>query len=33
MTLNHIGYRLQLSKISFCSEAGEHVVVNECGDT
>jgi hypothetical protein len=32
MILNHRGYRLQPSKI-FRSEAGEHVVVNECGDT
>jgi hypothetical protein len=25
--------RLQPSKVSFRSEAGEHVVVNACGDT
>jgi hypothetical protein len=30
--LNHRGYRLQPSKI-LRSEAGEYVVVNECGDT
>jgi hypothetical protein len=33
MILNHMGYILQPSKVSFRSEAGEHVVVNECGDT
>jgi hypothetical protein len=33
MILNHWGYRLQHSNVSFRSEAGEHVVVNECGDT
>jgi hypothetical protein len=33
MILNHRGYRLQTSKVSFHSEAGEHVVVNECSDT
>jgi hypothetical protein len=33
MTLNHIGYRLQHNKVSFRSKAGEHVVVNACGDT
>jgi hypothetical protein len=32
MILNHRGYKLQHSKI-FRSEVGEHVVVNECGDT
>jgi hypothetical protein len=32
MILNHGSYKLQHSKI-FRSEAGEHVVVNECGDT
>jgi hypothetical protein len=33
MILNHRGYRLQPNKVSFFSEAGEHVVVNEYGDT
>jgi hypothetical protein len=33
MILNQRGYRLQPNKVSFCSEAGEHVVVNECDDT
>ena len=33
MILNHRGYRLQPNKVSFRSEAGEHVVVNECDDT
>jgi hypothetical protein len=33
MILNHRGYRLQPNKISFCSEAREHVVVNECDGT
>jgi hypothetical protein len=33
MILNHRGYILQLNKVSFRFEAGEHVVVNECGDT
>jgi hypothetical protein len=33
MILNQRGYRLQPNEVSFCSEAGEHVVVNECDDT
>jgi hypothetical protein len=33
MILNHRGYILQPNKVSFHSEAGEHVIVNECGDT
>jgi hypothetical protein len=33
MILNHRGYMLQPSKVFFCSEAGEHIVVNVCGDT
>jgi hypothetical protein len=33
MVLNHRGYRLQPNKVSFRSEADEHVVVNGCGDT
>jgi hypothetical protein len=33
MFLNHRGYRLQPSKLSFHFKAREHVVVNECGDT
>jgi hypothetical protein len=33
MILNHMGYRLQPSKVSIHSKEGEHVVVNECGDT
>jgi hypothetical protein len=32
MILNHRGYSLQPSKV-FHSEAGEHVVVNECSET
>jgi hypothetical protein len=33
MILNHRGYRLQPNKVYFHSEAGKHVVVNECSDT
>jgi hypothetical protein len=33
MILNHMGYRLQPSEVSFHSEAEEHVAINECGDT
>jgi hypothetical protein len=33
MILNHRGYKLQPSKVSIHSKEGEHVVVNECGDT
>jgi hypothetical protein len=33
MILNHRGYRLQPSKVSFRFETVKHVVVNECDDT
>jgi hypothetical protein len=33
MILNHMGYRLQPSKVSIRYKEGEHVEVNECGDT
>jgi hypothetical protein len=33
MILNQRGYRLQPNEVYFHSEAGEHVVVNECDDT
>jgi hypothetical protein len=33
MILIHRGYKLQPNKVSFRSEAGDHVVVIECGDT
>jgi hypothetical protein len=33
MMLNQRGYRLQPSKVPFRFEVGEHVVLNEYGDT
>jgi hypothetical protein len=33
MILNRRGYILLPNKVSFRSKVGEHVVVNECGDT
>jgi hypothetical protein len=33
MILNQRSYRLQPNKVFFRSEAGKHVVVNECDDT